>query len=74
MPPLENGRTFPPLHLPLVGGGALSLPEDVSGDFGVALSVDDEDTSTALVDKLHLNFPIAHTVDADRSRRRWAPT
>lgn len=100
MPPLENGQTFPPLHLPLVGGGALSLPDDVGGDFGVvlvyrgawcpycqaqlsafsrakdrldgagikvvALSVDDEDTSTALVDKLHLNFPIAHSVDADK--------
>jgi peroxiredoxin len=31
----------------------------------VALSVDDEATSTALADKLRLSFPLAHSADAD---------
>lgn len=100
MPRLENGQTFPPLQLALVGGGNLSLPDDVGGDFAVvliyrgawcpycnaqlaafsraqddldgagirvvALSVDDEDTSAALVAKLHLTFPVAHSADADK--------
>lgn len=99
MPRLENGQTFPSLHLPLVGGGELSLPQDLAGDFGVvlvyrgswcpycnaqlsafsrakddldaagikvvALSVDDEQTSTELVEKRRLNFPIAHSADPD---------
>ncbi|MEO7982225.1 MAG: peroxiredoxin family protein [Sporichthyaceae bacterium] len=30
----------------------------------VAMSVDDEATTAALVDKLHLAFPVAHSVDA----------
>lgn len=99
MPRLENGQTFPSLQLPLVGGGTLSLPEDLTGDFGVvlvyrgswcpycnaqlaafsraqadlestgikvvALSVDDEQTSTELVAKRRLNFPVAHSADTD---------
>jgi peroxiredoxin len=32
----------------------------------VALSVDDEQTSAALVDKLRLSFPVGHSVDADQ--------
>jgi len=97
---LENGQTFPTLQLSLVGGGTLSLPDNVGGRFGVvlvyrgawcpfcnaqlsafsrasdsldaegikvvALSVDDEDTSTKLVAKLHLNFPVAHSADVDK--------
>ncbi len=100
MPRLENGQKFPSLQLPLVGGGTLSLPEQLSGGFGVvlvyrgawcpyckgqlaafarakdslesagvkvaALSVDDEQTSNALVATLRLNFPVAHSVDADK--------
>jgi peroxiredoxin len=96
---LENGQTFPSLQLPKVGGGTLSLPDDLAGEFGVvlvyrgswcpycnaqlaafsrakpaleeagarvvALSVDDEATSTALADKLRLTFPLAHSADAD---------
>ncbi len=99
MPRLENNQTFPSLQLPLVGGGTLSLPEDLAGDFGVvlvyrgswcpycsaqlaafsraqadlesagikvvALSVDDEQTSTELVAKRRLNFPVAHSADPD---------
>jgi peroxiredoxin len=99
MPRLENGQTFPALQLPKVGGGTLSLPGDLAGDFGVvlvyrgawcpycnaqlaafsratsaleeagarvvALSVDDEATSTALADKLRLTFPLAHSADSD---------
>lgn len=34
---LENGQIFPSLQLPLVGGGMLSLPEDLDGSFGVVL-------------------------------------
>ncbi len=97
---LVNGQAFPPLQLPLVGGGTLSLPDDLAGGFGVvlvyrgawcpyckgqlaafsrakdsldgagiqvaALSVDDEQASSALVDKLRLNFPVAHSADADK--------
>ncbi len=99
MPRLENGQTFPSLELSAVGGGTLSLPEDLAGSFAVvlvyrgawcpycnaqlraftraqesleaasikvvALSVDDEQTSTELVEKLRLNFPVAHSADAD---------
>jgi peroxiredoxin len=96
---LENGQRFPSLQLPKVGGGTVTLPDDLAGDFGVvlvyrgswcpycnaqlasfsrahaaleqagarvvALSVDDEPTSTALADKLRLTFPLAHSADAD---------
>ena len=96
---LQNGQMFPPLALPRVGGGTLTLPDDLSGSFGVvllyrgawcpycnaqlasfgrasealaaagikvaALSVDDDATSSALVDKLRLGFPVGHSADAD---------
>jgi peroxiredoxin len=99
VPRLENSQTFPTLRLPRVGGGTISLPDDLAGDFGVvlvyrgawcpyckaqlssfsrakdkldeaginvvALSVDDEATSTELVEKLRLTFPVAHSADAD---------
>ncbi len=99
MPRLENGQRFPSLQLPLVGGGQLSLPGDLAGEFGVvliyrgswcpycnaqlaafsrakadldaagvrvvALSVDDEATTTELVEKRRLAFPVAHSADAD---------
>ena len=97
---LENGQTFPSLHLPRVGGGTVSLPDDLGGDFGVvlvyrgawcpfcnaqltsfaraqdnldvlgikvvALSVDDEQATSELVNKRHLTFPVAHSADADK--------
>lgn len=100
MPRLENGQTFPSLALPQVGGGTLSLPQDLAGSYGVVLvyrgawcpycnaqlaafrraaeslqaagakvavlSVDDEQTSAALVEKLHLDFPVGHSADADQ--------
>lgn len=34
---LSNGHTFPKLQIPAVGGGTLSLPEDLAGHFGVVL-------------------------------------
>lgn len=34
---LENGQAFPSLQLPLVGGGTLSLPDDLGGSYGVVL-------------------------------------
>ena len=37
MPRLQNGQEFPSLQLPLAGGGTLSLPDDLAGDFGVVL-------------------------------------
>jgi len=104
MPRLENGQTFLTLQLPQVGGGTLSLPDDLAGAFGVvlvyrgawcpycnaqlsafrratesldeagvkvvALSVDDEQTSAGLVDKLRLPFPVGHSADADQVAKR----
>lgn len=100
MPRLKNGQSFPSLELPLVGGGSLSLPDDLAGAFGVVLvyrgawcpycnaqlaafsraeadlaaagvkvvafSVDDEATTTELVEKRRLAFPVAHSADADQ--------
>jgi peroxiredoxin len=37
MPRLENGQPFPSLQVPQVGGGTLSLPDDLTGAFGVVL-------------------------------------
>ncbi len=34
---LKNGKKFPSLTLPAVGGGAVSLPQDLAGAFGVVL-------------------------------------
>ena len=96
---LDNGQEFPALQLPTVGGGTISLPDDLGGRFGViliyrgawcpycnaqlaafsrakdaldqvgaavvAFSVDDEQTSSGLSDKLRLTFPLAHSADAD---------
>ena len=99
MQTLHNGDTFPTLTLDAVGGGTITLPDDLAGDYGVVLiyrgswcpycnaqlaafsraadkfaelgikivafSVDDEATSTGLVDKHHLAFPVGHSADAD---------
>ncbi len=96
---LENGEKFPHLEVPAVGGGTITLPDELRGHFGVvlvyrgswcpycnaqlagfqrakealeaqdikvvALSVDDEATSTALVEKHHLAFPVGHSADRD---------
>lgn len=37
MPVLHNGDSFPSISLPAVGGGRLSLPDDLAGGFGVVL-------------------------------------
>ena len=97
---LRNGQPFPPLEVPAVGGGTISLPDDLAGSYGVvliyrgswcpycnaqlaafsraldpltelgarvvALSVDDEDTSAALVAKHKLRFPVGHSADAGK--------
>ncbi len=34
---LQNGQPFPSLQLPKVGGGTVSLPDDLAGEFGVVL-------------------------------------
>jgi len=34
---LHNGDTFPTLDIPDVGGGTISLPDDLAGSFGVVL-------------------------------------
>ncbi len=39
---------------------------DAAGVRVAALSVDDEESSAALVAKLHLEFPVAHSADADK--------
>jgi len=100
MPHLNYGQQFPPLEVPAVGGGTISLPDDLAGSYGVvliyrgswcpycnaqlaafsrafdtltelrvkvvALSVDDEETSTELVSKRKLRFPVGHSADADK--------
>ncbi|MGA9674636.1 MAG: peroxiredoxin family protein [Mycobacterium sp.] len=97
---LNYGQPFPPLEVPAVGGGTISLPGDLAGSYGVvliyrgswcpycnaqlaafsrafdtltdlrvkvvALSVDDEETSTDLVSKRKLRFPVGHSADADK--------
>ncbi|WP_158812560.1 redoxin domain-containing protein [Methylocapsa sp. S129] len=35
--PLQNGQLFPKLEIPAVGGGVLSLPDDLAGFYGVVL-------------------------------------
>ena len=37
MPLLHNGETFTQLSIPKIGGGMLSLPDDLKGSFGVVL-------------------------------------
>lgn len=34
---LTNGQPFPPLDVPAVGGGTISLPGDLAGSYGVIL-------------------------------------
>jgi hypothetical protein len=34
---LRNGQPFPPLEVPAVGGGTISLPGDLAGSYGVVL-------------------------------------
>ena len=34
---LRNGQPFPPLQVPAVGGGTISLPDDLAGSYGVIL-------------------------------------
>jgi peroxiredoxin len=49
--------------------GAFSRAVDTLSEVGakvVALSVDDEQTSAALVDKRKLRFPVGHSADADK--------
>ncbi len=105
---LVNGQTFPDLQLRRVGGGTVSLPGDLAGDFGVvlvyrgswcpyckgqlaafsrakesldkagarvvALSVDDEKTSTELAEKLRLTFRSRTARTPSRWRQRPAHT
>ena len=97
---IRNGERFPALEVPAVGGGQLTLPNDLAGHYGVvlvnrgswcpycnaqlasfqraagtlaaldirvvSLSVDDEETSHALVAKHHLEFPVGHSADLDK--------
>jgi peroxiredoxin len=97
---LDNGQPFPSLEVPAVGGGTISLPDDLAGSYGViliyrgswcpycnaqlaafsrafdalaeldvkvvALSVDDKETSAALVARHKLRFPVGHGADADK--------
>ena len=34
---LRNGQPFPPLEVPAVDGGTISLPDDLAGSYGVVL-------------------------------------
>jgi len=96
---LHNNEAFPHIEVAAVGGGTITLPDDLAGSFGVvlayrgswcpycnaqlasfsragdkfadqgikvvALSVDDEATSAALVAKHKLAFPVGHSVNAE---------
>jgi peroxiredoxin len=96
---LHNGAVFPTLKVDAVGGGTISLPDDLAGSYGVvlfyrgswcpycnaqlaafgraqnklsgvnakvvALSVDDEATATATVEKHRLGYSVGHSADAD---------
>ena len=96
---LHNGDLFPTLTIDRVGGGRISLPDDLAGSYAailvyrgswcpycnaqlagfarakeklaaegirvVALSVDDEPTSAALIEKHRLDFPVGYGADAD---------
>src|SRR5262245_48377720 len=96
---LQNGDAFPNIVVDAVGGGRISLPEDLGGSYGVvliyrgswcpycnvqlsgfartadslaeigikvaAMSVDDGTTSTGLVERLGIRFPVGHSVNAD---------
>jgi peroxiredoxin len=98
MPVLQVGERFPELTVMTVDGQALTLPDYLSGDYGVvlfyrgswcpycnaqlrafqraqdtlaevgarvvALSVDDAATTTGLIEKHHLTFPVGHSADA----------
>ena len=100
MSQLHTGQPFPALEVPAVGGGTISLPDDLAGSYGVvliyrgswcpycnaqlagfsrslgalaelgvkvvALSVDDEETSAALIAKHNLRFPVGHGADAGK--------
>ncbi len=97
---LQNGQTFPALDVSAVGGGMISIPQSLSGSYGVvliyrgawcpycqaqlagfqraseklaetgikvvALSVDDEATTTGTIDKFKLSFPVGHSADANK--------
>ncbi len=94
---LHPGDLFPNFEVSLVGGKTMSLPDALSGKFGVvifnrgswcpfctaqlrgferaqeqlhelgaavvSLSVDDEQTTKAHIEKHKLSFPIGHSVD-----------
>lgn len=34
---LHNGQQFPALSVPAVGGGSISLPDDLAGSYGIVL-------------------------------------
>lgn len=34
---LQNGQQFPSLSVPAVGGGTISLPDDLAGSYGIVL-------------------------------------
>jgi len=34
---LQNGQQFPSLSVPTVGGGTISLPDDLTGSYGIVL-------------------------------------
>jgi peroxiredoxin len=91
---------FPSFTIAAVGGGTISVPEDLAGFYGVvllyrgswcpyckaqisafsrahdalaklcvkvvALSVDDEATSSAFAERYGVRFPVGHSADVDR--------
>jgi peroxiredoxin len=60
-----RGSWCPYCNAQLASFSRASAALEQAGARVVALSVDDEATSTALADKLRLSFPLAHSADAD---------
>ncbi len=62
---LYRGSWCPYCNAQLAAFSRASAALEQAGARVVALSVDDEATSTALADKLRLTFPLGHSADAD---------
>ncbi|HEY0812749.1 MAG TPA: peroxiredoxin family protein [Pseudonocardia sp.] len=63
---IYRGSWCPYCNAQLAGFARAASTLDELGVKVVALSVDDEATSAALVAKHHLTFPVGHSVDADK--------
>jgi peroxiredoxin len=61
-----RGSWCPYCNAQLAGFNRAADKLQAAGVSVVALSVDDESTTQALIDRHHLSFPVAHSADADQ--------